>query len=344
MRPLLHTLAGLLAFATTCIGVQSAVPWPLGIGLRAKMQYFEEHADEYDALFIGSSRVFRDVMPRVIESELDALGFEFKAFNLGVGAMMDFETNHLVRSALEHPGQRLRWVFVESGRWDLAEETESNPQAKRTVEWHSPANASVVLEGLLVSDLSHLELLKSGVGHLTMFGQRFASYGRGTDMWKELSNTAAKVLEADDPNLSDAELALDWGWQKLGPDRAPFDEAKWSRQVSTVRRNESRGDGAGAVVLRKLPLESIKRQIEFIQSKVPNVVYLSLPNSKGSVLARTMSSLGIFPDYLSFDSPSVFPMLYAIDHRVDANHLNQRGATELSKLLAREIGQRLREE
>ena len=112
--------------------------------------------------------------------------------------------------------------------------------------------------------------------------------------------------------------------------------------MAKIQKNEQRGIGAGKAVLGKLPMRTIRRQIEFIQSKLPALTYLTLPNSKGTTFARAMNSLGILPDYLSFDSPTRYPNLYALDRRIAANHLNRLGATELSQLLAQAIGQRLR--
>ncbi|WP_448563322.1 hypothetical protein [Trichothermofontia sp.] len=50
-----------------------------------KLNYFVQHKDTYDAIFIGSSRTHRQTMPSVFDRILQEQGYLIRLFNLGIG-------------------------------------------------------------------------------------------------------------------------------------------------------------------------------------------------------------------------------------------------------------------
>ena len=55
------------AFLALAAGVRTQVPWVATSGLRAKVDGFAAHRDEYDAVYLGSSHVFHSFRPDVID-------------------------------------------------------------------------------------------------------------------------------------------------------------------------------------------------------------------------------------------------------------------------------------
>src|SRR5262245_19965519 len=80
-----------VSFGIVAIGLRQLVPWPEEYGLRAKYDWYRDHKDEFDGVFIGSSRVFRGFDPLVVDGELATRGVPARTFNLGVGGMVTFE-------------------------------------------------------------------------------------------------------------------------------------------------------------------------------------------------------------------------------------------------------------
>ena len=70
------------------------------------------HAAETDTVFIGSSRVFHQFIPRQFDEAMRAAGQPTRSLNLGVDGMVAPESYFAVEDFLSlHP--RLRWVFIE---------------------------------------------------------------------------------------------------------------------------------------------------------------------------------------------------------------------------------------
>lgn len=342
MRALLHMLLGLGAFFAVSAGVRAAIPMPAEFGLRAKLDYFTAHADEFDAVFIGSSRVFRDIRPALLDSELDRAGIEFRSFNFGIGGMEDFEADHILRAVLDVAGERLQWVFIEAGRWDPRSEEETVFMSKRFVEWHTLTNARALVESILALDEPMKTRAKLLHKHAALCAARFVANGRGPDLWKYLQGNAGHLANMDKRNLSEAELDLERGWQAIDEEGAGLDGKKWRAQVKNLIAGETEGATAGRASLRRLPVSAIERQVEYVEAHIPNLIYLSLPSLRKTTFARTMARLEIYPKFQSYALPSQSPELYELKHRADSNHLNAAGAARLTKLIARDLMERIR--
>ena len=330
-------LLGLGAFFAVSAGVRAVIPMPAEFGLRAKLDYFEQHADEFDAVFIGSSRVFRDIRPVLLERELKQAGIEFRSFNFGIGGMEDFEADHILRAVLEVAGERLQWVFIEAGRWDPRSEEETVFMSKRFVEWHTLTNGRALVESIFAFDESMTTRAMLLRKHAALCASRFVANGRGPDLWRSLQGEAGHLANMDKRNLSEAELARGRGWQAIDEEGAGLDGKKWRGQVKNLMAGDTEGATAGRASLRRLPVAAIERQVELVETQVPNLIYLSLPSLRKTTFARTLARLDIYPKYQSYALPSQNPKLYELKHRADSNHLNSTGAARLTKLVARDL-------
>ena len=80
--------------------------------LAGKMKVYASEADRYNAVFIGSSVVLRNIDPRVFDNSLpDALGIT--SFNLGSGGTLPPETYIFYENLLKYHGSGLKYAFIE---------------------------------------------------------------------------------------------------------------------------------------------------------------------------------------------------------------------------------------
>ena len=97
-----HIACGLLtlsSFLLVTTWVRSGVPWPEALEVRAKIRAFEQTKDEYDAVYIGASDVFRAFRPNLIDpivARESAGREEFKSYTLGIPGMWSFEADQLL--------------------------------------------------------------------------------------------------------------------------------------------------------------------------------------------------------------------------------------------------------
>ena len=68
IRALTNTAIGATAFLLSCIGLRAILPFPeIDGGVSQKFRFFAAHKDEFDTLFIGSSRVYFQISPAIFD-------------------------------------------------------------------------------------------------------------------------------------------------------------------------------------------------------------------------------------------------------------------------------------
>ena len=67
------------------------------------------------------------------------------------------------------------------------------------------------------------------------------------------------------------------------------------------------------------------------------IVYVVLPDRVPRPDRRALQHAGKIERLLDFNLPDAWPQFFTVDSRYDAGHLSRAGATEFSKVLAREF-------
>src|SRR6266446_10457255 len=76
------------AFLVTCIGLHAVLPFPeIDGGVSQKFRFFAAHKDEFDTVFIGSSRIYFQISPATFDRFTRESGLSTHSFNFGIGGM-----------------------------------------------------------------------------------------------------------------------------------------------------------------------------------------------------------------------------------------------------------------
>ncbi|MES2570644.1 MAG: hypothetical protein V4710_11400, partial [Verrucomicrobiota bacterium] len=87
----LNICLALTMFVIVCRVINGLLPrQPVPI-VSEKLAYFARHRDEYDTLFIGSSRVYRQIDPALFDQVTREAGVPTRSFNLGIDSMFSPE-------------------------------------------------------------------------------------------------------------------------------------------------------------------------------------------------------------------------------------------------------------
>ena len=97
----IHCAIGLGAFVAGCLALHHAAPWPRMEEVSEKLAYFTRHKDEFDTLFIGSSRIYHGIAPQVFDATLKARGIATTSLNLGIDGMSMPESSCFLEKILE---------------------------------------------------------------------------------------------------------------------------------------------------------------------------------------------------------------------------------------------------
>ncbi len=64
IQALTNSAIAVTAFLVTCVSLHAVLPFPeIDGGVSQKFRFFSAHKDEFDTLFIGSSRVYFQISP-----------------------------------------------------------------------------------------------------------------------------------------------------------------------------------------------------------------------------------------------------------------------------------------
>ena len=325
-----------LAFTGACLAIRRVFPFPEMPDAHAKMMHFSAHPDDYDALFLGTSRINFQVIPAMFDPLAQAAGVPVKSFNAGVAGMRPPEDSYFFDQLLAARPQRLRWVFIELVhiRPRFNEELRGTMRAQywhdaprlwlmwKRITYLKPTKKRRSLERTW-NDLR--EPLAEFPEHLRLFLREMSNLGRGDF-------------------LADQLLRKRPDWRRMLPHYLGDDLAGW--------RETGRGEDMPAEIREKFEKERAERLAE------PAAHDLAEPISQGALEAMIakVERLGATPVLivppttgkktfypqperarktivLDFNDPVRFPELYENRHRLDTDHLNTAGAEVFTRLL-----------
>jgi len=180
-----NILCFLLGFGFILTAAYHLTPMPDSYGLRDRFSYIKEHKDEFDTLFLGSSRIARGVVTSEIEEVFRNRGILWSTFNLGHPAMAAYEADFYLRKVLSWKPARLKWVFIELDKWLYTTE-KFGEFTDRVVYWHSPAETRNMLESLWTHRLAWQDRWMMAASHLLQCSWKLSSFGQGPDITASL--------------------------------------------------------------------------------------------------------------------------------------------------------------
>jgi hypothetical protein len=157
--------------------------------VQEKFDWFAVHRDDYDTLFIGSSRIYHGINPAVFDELTTAAGVPTRSFNFGIDGMFAPENAYILEHLAALRPKNLRWVLIEnSGLRPSADNR--NPNNPRRLHWHDTARTTLMCRALLAPGPSQSTVSRSAgdaregrwplIGaHLRLWLTRMFNPGRG---------------------------------------------------------------------------------------------------------------------------------------------------------------------
>ncbi|MEO8352428.1 MAG: hypothetical protein ABI680_11900 [Chthoniobacteraceae bacterium] len=306
------------------------------IELREKMAWWDQHADEYNTLFLGTSRVYRGLMPRIIDQRMAEAGRPTKTFNFGIDGMFAPEDSYVIEHILDRQPKHLRWVFIELAMFQKNIDTD-DPFTVRNSYWHDGARTMLVIRNLLTSkngEIRWKELLfgtegerkrlRYAWGHLTLYISHTLSIGHGR-----------RLLEADFNPLGKMK-----GMRILGPDRDGFeamgpdkilagpDLKSYEAQLKKLMGEEQRAQLVNPQLQRNL--EVMVRRVRELGA-TPIFIIAPVLNREIRLPGGALADVPV----LNFSNLVNSRQLLETKYRADSAHLTPEGAVLFSEEFAR---------
>ncbi|MGH7201760.1 MAG: hypothetical protein ACREJB_14220, partial [Planctomycetaceae bacterium] len=289
--------------------------------------------DEYDAVFFGSSRVYRAFSPEVFAQELKKENGELRAFNFGVGHMRSHEMNVLIERVLAMKPKRLKYVFIEVMDW-TPPILEGESGHERVIAWHTPRETLSACRTVWLTDAPLAEKLEQCRTHLLHFVAHHANYGGGT-RWLALHwgrDPRFHQLLADF-GKGDGFVPIDQEpgrrFQERREEFLTIDYERFAKEVAAIPAENAR---AGA--LDRFNLQAQLDQQRRIDEAGAIPIYV-LPNLRwGTPDMNRLYRDGHLDHVLHYNHPLKYPALYDRGHYWDRGHLNREGARIFTTILA----------
>ncbi|WP_131989467.1 hypothetical protein [Chthoniobacter flavus] len=308
----------LVAFAGTCGLLHSRLPFPSVPDIAPRFRYFAEHKDEFDTIFIGSSRIRHGIIPQVFDEAAAKNGVPTHSFNLGYSGMWPPESYYYLRQVLALHPKKLRNVFIELMDYRLGQ-AEGEAPTMRSVYWHDVPHTGMALRLVAESPLSFNEKVGLFATHAHEFVQNMTNPGRGAEWLEQRYFPARKKVDTSwiSRRGFDPEPATEWS------EAAQEEYRRQIRVFEEASTHEHWRPGFAAA------LDDILGKVNQTRAKA----ILVIPPTVRPEEHFTACPRGAFFGFY-FDSPSKYPRLYLPELHYDPGHLNEAGAREFTTQLA----------
>jgi len=322
--------AGFVALLATSLVYHALLPPSLPEGVAEKLEFFAKHKDEFDTLFLGSSRFYYAISPEGFDKVTRENGLPTRTFNFGIDGMNPPENFYVLDQILKTQPRSLKWIFVEVDNI----ETKSHLKilgTRRLLYWHDWRRTTLTLRKALnprpatawYQRLNRLWTARRElILHLGLFQKQFTNVGRAVDFlssWTESRGLTSDLLlgpKGDGYRLAGAPMS---------PERAEHFRRKLAEEVSASRSEFIDPYAEGAY-------HDCATQIRRCGAAP---IFVVAPSFFQSPL-RFRESPPPAP-LLEFNDARTYPQLYDANVRVDDQHLTNEGAAEFTRLLALEF-------
>ena len=335
-RVFVNLLLFVLGLSVTAAVIGHFTPLPYVEIVTPKLAHYTAHGEEFDVLFLGSSRTYRQLLPEIFDQGMAEAGHPMKAFNLGVDGMRPPEDTFVLEQALAARTKPLRYVFVECNALRRALPGEDE-QTLRAVYWHDWKRLSALFRRAFLADEKRRnwrdrfkevkEALPDFWEHATHWTENSTGLGRGHTMLDD------RLMRGGPPKIDYSELG------KRRDGYAPFykaqqmnaaETAAYEKVIAAMRDKPARADYADRV--SQAELQEKRRLIEAAGGRM----ILIVPPYGGSKMFYPRPGPDA-PVVLDFSDPDKFPELFHPDHRQDRGHTNIPGSVLYTRALVRTL-------
>jgi hypothetical protein len=326
------------AWAVAAAAIEKTTPWVGSDLIGQKLALLAAQADDYDAIFVGSSRIYRQLEPETFDAVFAAAGVPMRSFNLGAPDMRMLEVLFLARRLLDNPPRRLDLVVIDAES-DPLFIREENLRSERIVRWHDARNGAAILREVRRTSAAPAEALHRAGRHAPPLALHVTQLGRGHGLLARLTGSNAFEFPLDQRGFfaGDEEMVISpspaqRAELELFSRRLHDDLDRWHRDIARLAQSPRSGALTDPfeielfAELERLAERAGVRAVFLIDARpeeTPNLVWAA--------------ENGVVSTLLRFDDPRRYPQLYDPALRFDRHHVSKAGARIYSAEVARRI-------
>jgi len=336
---LINSTICVVAFLITCIVLRAVLPFPeIDGGVSQKFRFFAAHKDEFDTLFIGSSRIYFQISPAIFDRVTRDSGLPTHSFNFGIGGMYLPESAYLLEQILKLKPRKLRWVFIEYDELQTKWSPE-NQTSRRALYWADWNRVSLLWRKLIDAGTDPLWVINPAKFREILLRQKEENNTRSlltfytTQLEKNYGNVAraADVLDyflgRDTKERRASYLGAASDGYVVRPNRMS------SGQAATYERGLAAAMAqAGTRPLSSYAVEAYRQCAQEVRNIGAAPIFLITPSTTQINIRSENTELpGVV---MAFNDPRSYPELYRSSMRRDGQHLTKSGAEQFTRIVA----------
>jgi hypothetical protein len=339
IRAVTNSAIAATAFLITCIGLHAVLPFPeIDGGVSQKFRFFSAHKDEFDTLFIGSSRIYFQISPAIFDRVTRESGLPTHSFNFGIGGMYLPESAYLLEQILNLKPRNLKWIFIEYDEMQTKWSAE-NQTSRRALYWADWKRVSLLLRKLADAGIDPLWLPNTTKLRDILLRQKDEKNTRSlltfdvTQVERNYTNVAraGDVLEYFLGRNMNERRASYLGASSDGyvtrPNRmSPSQAAAYERGLAAAVAQ------AGTRPLSPYAVEAYRQCAQEVRNIGAVPIFLITPST--TQINISSESTGAPGVVMAFNNPRTYPSLYRSSVRRDGQHLTKSGAEEFTRIVA----------
>lgn len=305
-----------------------------------KLDYLSLHPGEYDTFFLGSSTIFRQVVPSVFDEVMAKSGQATRSYNLGSPGMGGLEADHALSRLLELVEDGVAGdkptIFYEP-RFPGGTLFEELRTTERTVSWHDFTRTRLAIQMIAESELEGREAFDAVVDAGRCFAWKTTNFAQGPRL---LRRFAPWLLE---PERSRPYIADSQGYQAL-EDSTQDNVINRGQEFAKDRKGFSGGvhaliasHGSPVQPLEDSFTEKAVARLQAQGAKEMGATLIGLipPTMTSMSYARAVADQ--YHDFYLYNSPRLTPQYFQASGHFDKNHLNREQSEAFTRQLAQDI-------
>jgi hypothetical protein len=338
-RAVTNSAIAVAAFLITCAALREVLPFPeIDGGVSQKFRFFAAHKDEFDTLFIGSSRIYFQISPAIFDRVTRESGLPTHSFNFGIGGMYLPESAYLLEQILNVKPRNLKWVFIEYDELQTKWSPE-NQSSRRALYWADWKRVSVLLRKLADAGTDPLWLPNPAKLREIMLRQNDKTHTRSlltfyaAQLEKNYTNVARAVdvlnyfLRRDTNERQTSYLGVASDGYITRPNRmSPSQAAAYERELASAMAQ------SGTRSLSPYAIEAYRQCAIQVRNAGATPIFLITPGT--TQISVTTENAGLPGIAMAFNDPLAYPNLFRSSVRRDGQHLTKSGAEEFASVVA----------
>jgi hypothetical protein len=327
-RRFLDVGIAVLAFVLVCAGLNALLPFPEIDVVSPELRFFQEHRDEFDTIFVGSSRVHHQVSPAIFDRVMREAGHSTRTFNFGINGMFPPESGYVLERLLSARPRHLKWVFIELDELETRRIPKAE-DARRSVYWHDWKRTSLVLRKVLDGE-NQGDARDLFFFHSALFAKNFTNIGRKIDLSWWSSHLGKKAA---------LPKTLGQGGDGYVPQIKTLSAAEAAAYEAGLERAVTQAESRFVSAATE---QAYRQWADELKKMGATPIFLVAPTTRQIKLGFRPEA-GIGGAVMLFNDAKTYPQLYRNEVRFDADHLNGTGAEEFTRLVARNLSQLIEE-